>query len=582
MTREGIGKTYLSAFDSMDFKRVLFVAHREEILQQAFVSFQNVRKSKDMGFFKGNLKEVDKSVIFASVATLGKKEYLNKEYFAPGAFDYIVVDEFHHVVSNQYQRIVKYFKPKFLLGLTATPERMDGKNIYEICDYNVPFEISLKEAINKGMLVPFHYYGIYDKTDYSSLKLAKGKYAEKDLNAKYLENTDRFDLIYKYYKKYPSKRALGFCCSRLHAEVMAKEFNRRGIPSVAVYCNDQGEFAQDRTLAIRQLREEKIKVIFSVDMFNEGVDIDSLDMVMFLRPTESPIVFLQQLGRGLRLCEGKSYLNVLDFIGNYVKANKTPHLLKGDYGDLRDGGYVPRVYDYPEDCIVDFDMQLIDLFKKMEKKSKTIKQQIQSEYHRVKDVLGKVPTRMELFLNMDDDVYEYCMNHTKENIFRGYMNFLYEMKDVSKEELDVYSGVGKDFLNLIETTAMNKAYKMPILYSIYNDGKIKMNVTDEDVLYAWKHFFDEGTNWKDLSEGITYAEYKKKSDKDHLSNAKRNPIHFLLKSGKGFFVKKENYAISLNDCLQDIIKNPAFIAHFKDIIDYRTIEYYRRRYMRKG
>lgn len=168
----GVGKTYLAAFDSAKYERVLFVAHREEILKQAAVSFKNVRNSDDYGFFHGKQKDTDKSVIFASVATLGRSEYLTEDFFAPDYFDYLVIDEFHHAVNDQYQRIVNYFKPQFLLGLTATPERMDGKNIYEICDYNVPYEISLKEAINKGILVPFHYYGIYDETDYSSLHLS--------------------------------------------------------------------------------------------------------------------------------------------------------------------------------------------------------------------------------------------------------------------------------------------------------------------------------------------------------------------------------------------------------------------------
>lgn len=229
-------------------------------------------------------------------------------------------DEFHHAVNEQYLRIVNYFKPKFLLGLTAAPERMDRKNIYEICDYNVPYEISLKEAINKGLLVPFHYYGIYDETDYSKLHLIKEHYEEKELNNTYIGNTKRYDLIYKYYMKYSSKRALGFCCSRQHAEEMAKEFCKRGIESVAVYSNADGKFSEDRDSAIRKLKNKKIRVIFSVDMFNEGVDIASLDMVMFLRPTESPVVFLQQLGRGLRISKGKEFLNVLDFIGNYEKA----------------------------------------------------------------------------------------------------------------------------------------------------------------------------------------------------------------------------------------------------------------------
>ena len=167
------------------------------------------------------------TVIFASVATLGNSNYLNEQYFPADLFQYVVVDEFHHAVTDQYRRIVEYFKPQFLLGLTATPERMDGRSTYEICDYNVPYEISLAEAINKGMLVPFHYYGIYDDTDYSGLHVVRGRYDEKELNETYIGNVHRHEMIYKYYCKYSSKRAFGFCCSREHAEEMAREFNRR-------------------------------------------------------------------------------------------------------------------------------------------------------------------------------------------------------------------------------------------------------------------------------------------------------------------------------------------------------------------
>ena len=579
LTRRGVGKTYLAAFDSAKYERVLFVAHREEILKQAAVSFRNVRHSDDYGFFNGKQKDTDKAVIFASVATLGRNKYLTEEFFASDYFDYIVIDEFHHAVNEQYQRIVNYFKPQFLLGLTATPERMDGKNIYEICDYNVPYEISLKEAINKGVLVPFHYYGIYDETDYSSLHLVKGNYDEKELNETYIGNVKRYDLIYKYYMKYRSKRALGFCCSRQHAEEMAKEFCKRGIESVAVYSNADGEFSENRDKAIEKLKNQEIKVIFSVDMFNEGVDIAALDMVMFLRPTESPIVFLQQLGRGLRTSKGKEYLNVLDFIGNYEKAGRAPLLLSGgrtfgekithDYNDI----------EYPDDCIVDFDMRLIDLFKELDKKSISVKERIKQEFYRVKELLdGKVPLRMELFTYMDDDIYQYCIKHAKENPFRRYMDFLNDMQELSADEEELYSGIGREFLALIETTDMQKVYKMPILYSLYNDGNIRLAVRDEDVLAAWKKFFDNGTNWKDFDADISYEDYKAMTDKQHLSKAKSMPIKFLKASGKGFFIEKEDYALAIRDDLEEVTGNEAFKKHMKDIMEYRTMEYYRRRY----
>ena len=578
----GVGKTYLAAFDSANYEKVLFVAHREEILKQAAVIFKNVRRSEDYGFFYGKDKETTKSVIFASVATLGKKEYLQESYFSSEYFDYIVIDEFHHAVNEQYRAIVNYFKPKFLLGLTATPERMDGKNIYELCDYNVPYEISLKMAINKGMLVPFHYYGIYDKTDYSSLRIVKGKYEEKELNAIYIENKDRYDLIYKYYKKYRSKRAMGFCCSRLHAEKMAEEFCKRGVPSVAVYSNAEGEYSEHRETAKGKLLEGTIKVIFSVDMFNEGVDIPNLDMVLFLRPTESPIVFLQQLGRGLRKHKGKEYLNVLDFIGNYKKAGRTTLLLSGENCLEKATKQGEGSIKYPDDCIVDFDVQLIDLFQELEKKEGTIRGWIREEYYRVKELLdGKVPTRIELFTYMQDEIYQLCMKYAKENPFQKYLIFLHELGELTLEQKQLYDGIGREFLTVLETTQMQKVYKMPVLYAFYNEGNVRMELTEEELLSHWLKFFSNGTNWKDLQGDISYEEFQKISKAKHLSNIKQNPVKFLKASGKGFFIEKEGYVIALREELRPIVHKEAFKEQMKDIIEYRVMEYYRRRYLEK-
>lgn len=574
----GIGKTFLAAFDSKKYEKVLFVAHREEILKQAAVSFQNVRNSKDYGFFMGAEKCTDKPLIFASVASLGKPEYLNEKYFAPDYFNYVVIDEFHHAVNDQYQRIVEYFRPQFLLGLTATPERMDGKNIYEICDYNVPYEISLKDGINKGMLVPFHYYGIYDETDYTKLHIVKGKYAEEELNRTYIGNAYRHELIYKYYCKYGSRQALGFCCSRKHAEAMAKEFGKRGIPSAAVYSNADGEFSMDRAEAIEKLKNGEIKVVFSVDMFNEGVDIPSVDMVMFLRPTESPVVFLQQLGRGLRRNKGKEYLNVLDFIGNYEKAGRVRYLLTGKNKTGKETYYPADKADYPDDCFVDFDMRLIDLFAEMDKKQLTIKEQIRNEYFRIKELFGKQPTRMDLFTYMDDDVYQMAVTHSNENPFKKYLKYLEELDELTDEQKKFSQGIGKDFINLLENTNMSKVYKMPVLMAFYNHGNVRMEVSEAELLESWKEFFSTGTNWKDLDTGITYEEYCKISDKEHIKKIIQMPVKFLLKSGGGFFVKKEGVVLALRDEMGEMVKNPVLAEQMKDVIEYRAMDYYRRRY----
>lgn len=387
----GVGKTYLAAFDSKNYERVLFVAHREEILKQAAESFKNVRDSDDYGFFNGDSKCTEKSVIFASVATLGRVEYLNENYFAPDYFTYVVIDEFHHAVNEQYQRIVDYFKPKFLLGLTATPERMDGKNIYEICDYNVPYEISLKEAINKGMLVPFHYYGIFDETDYSNLHIVRGRYDEKELNEK-------------------------------------------------------------------------------------------------------------------------------------------------------------------------------------------LKDQIINEYFRVKELLGRRPDRMDLFTYMDDGIYEIAIAHSKDNPFKKYLEFLKELEELNQDEEIFYKGIGREFISLLENTSMSKVYKMPVLMAFYNHGNILMEVSEEQLLSSWKEFFSTGTNWKDLDKNMTIQKYNSISDKEHLKKILSMPVHFLLESGKGFFVKKDGAAIGLREELRPLIDNPVMVCQMKDVIDYRAMDYYQRRY----
>lgn len=487
-------------------------------------------------------------------------------------------DEFHHAVNDQYWRIVDYFKPKFLLGLTATPERLDGRNIYEICDYNVPYEISLKDAINKGMLVPFHYYGIYDNTDYSGLHIVRGRYDEKELNETYIGNVHRHDLIYKYYCKYGSRKALGFCCSREHAEEMAKEFSARGIPSAAVYSNGNGEFSEDRASAIRMLTDGEIRVIFSVDMFNEGVDIPAVDMVMFLRPTESPIVFLQQLGRGLRKSRGKEFLNVLDFIGNYEKAGRVRFLLTDSTASAKSPYDPSDRSNFPDDCMIDFDMKLIDLFEEMDKKQMKLRDRIRSEFYRVKELLGHTPSRMELFTYMDDDVYQSVVGNSKENPFKRYLEYRKQLDELTEDEYLIYGSIGREFISLIENTNMTKVYKMPVLMAFCDKGRVRMSVTEEQLLESWKEFFHTGTNWKDLESGMDYEKFCEISDHEHLKKIMTMPVHFLMQSGKGFFIQKDGSALALREELSEVIKNPVFAKEIRDVIEYRARDYYQRRY----
>lgn len=578
----GIGKTYLAAFDSKNYQKVLFVSHQEEILKQAAQSFKNVRNSDDFGFFYAKTHDTKKSVIFASVQTLGKSEYLNADFFANDYFDYIVIDEFHHAVNKQYRSIINYFKPKFLLGLTATPDRADGRNIYEICDYNVPFELSLFQGINRGLLVPFHYYGIFDEIDYSAMRFFKGEYLEEDLNKAYIGNQNRSNLIFKHYKKYNAQKALGFCCSRFHAEYMAEFFCKKGIPAAAVYSNADGEYSENREKAIENLKNGHLRIIFSVNMFNEGVDIPEVDMVLFLRPTQSETVFLQQLGRGLRLFDGKNFLTVLDFIGNYKNAGTFIKKIREEKA-ISEGRSIneDENFIYPDGCFVDFDLESIDLIAQLKRKSLKTQEIIRNEFFRIKALLSKIPTRTELFANMSDEVFELCLKYPRESPFKNYLAFLKKLDLLNPAENELFDSIAADFLNELEKTNMTKSYKMPVLQAFFKGKYILQTVSDSDLLSAWKNFFSKNENWKDLPSVKNFSEFKLLSDKEHLSNIKKNPVNFLIKSGKGFFIPTARNSIALAQKLSSFLENPEFIAHFQDIINFRTKDYYMRRYREK-
>ena len=577
----GIGKTYLSAFDSAKYNKILFVAHREEIIKQAAQSFKNVRNSDDIGFFYSNQKDTKNSFIFALVQTLGKEQYLNEEYFSKDYFDYIIVDEFHHAVSSNYKKIIDYFTPKFLLGLTATPERLDSKDVFALCDYNMVYEVRLKDAINKGWLVPFRYYGIYDETvNYEDIDYKNGKYDDKQLEEALMLNK-RGEIILNHYLKYNSKRAIGFCASRHHAEYMAKIFNENNIPSAAVYSGEKGEYSEERNIALSKLTSGEVKVIFSVDMFNEGLDVPAIDMVMFLRPTQSPTIFLQQLGRGLRKFKDKKYLNVLDFIGNYKKANLVPFLLSGkEYSASECKKNKQGDYEFPEECIVDFDFRIIDIFKKQAEREMRVKDKVKEQFEIVSQMLGYRPSRVELFTYIDDEVYQNIRSKAM-NPFSNYLEYIKENDKLTHDEEILYNSRGREFINMIETTSMSKTYKMPVLLAFYNDGDVKMEISEDDIYKSFYNFYRKGSNKVDMLKDKGTREFETWDKKKYVSLANNNPIKFLLKTHGEFFKEKEQCLIALQDDLKDIISNEAFKKHMKDSIDFRVESYYKNRFFNR-
>lgn len=332
----GVGKTVISAFDYKRFRdenpraRLLFVAHREEILKKSRDTFRYICKDLNFGeLLVGNNKPESIENLFVSIQSLNSSKLLERT--TPDFYDYIVIDEVHHGAAQSYQKLLEYYKPKILLGLTATPERMDGADITKYFDKRMAYEMRLPEAIDNKLLCPFQYFGVSDFVDLSNLKWTKGGYEVSELENVYVLDTEiakrrAQDIItntIKYVSDIDEVKGLGFCVSIKHAEFMAEEFNNAGIPSIALTGSSNKEVRENVS---KNLKNGDIKFIFTVDLFNEGIDIPEINTILFLRPTESLTIFLQQLGRGLRLCEGKDCLTVLDFIGqsnkNYRFADK--------------------------------------------------------------------------------------------------------------------------------------------------------------------------------------------------------------------------------------------------------------------
>ena len=327
----GTGKTVISALDYKRFRkknpgtpcRLLFVAHREEILRQSLYTFRAVLKDANFGeLFVGNYRPETIDYLFLSIQTFNSQDFTAKN--APDFYDYIIVDEFHHAAAPTYQKLLSYYQPKILLGLTATPERMDGKSILPYFNYRIAAEIRLPEAIDRKLLCPFQYFGVTDTVDLNTLKWSAGGYDKGELSALYTFSgavaNRRADLVVSSLLKYVTDidevKGLGFCVTVDHAQFMSQYFNEHGIPSIFLTGKSSDE---ERNSAKGRLVRGDILFIFVVDIYNEGVDIPEVNTVLFLRPTESLTIFLQQLGRGLRLAEGKECLTVLDFIG---QANK--------------------------------------------------------------------------------------------------------------------------------------------------------------------------------------------------------------------------------------------------------------------
>lgn len=563
----GVGKTHLAAFDALPFNRVLFLAHRDEIVRQAHDVFYQLRPESRLGFYTGTQKDEGADVYFSTVQTLSKSEHL--EAFPRDYFDYIVIDEFHHAAAESYRRVLDYFEPDFLLGLTATPFRMDNQDIFALCDDNVIYEISLKQSIERDLLVPFKYYAIYDPTDYDRIETANGRYVVENLERQ-LSYEERANLILEQYLRFAGERTLGFCVSIKHAEYMTEYFSANGVEAAAVHSGSQRNgYVADRIEAVEALERGEIRVIFAVDIFNEGVDIPSLDTIMFLRPTESYVVFLQQLGRGLRKYPGKEYLTVIDFIGNYKRAHYIPLLLAGENPLTAESSRLPRVedYEFPEGCVVNFDLRIIDLFEELAARD-PLPVRMKDTYLRIKQSLGRRPTRLDIYKGSDIPIREYLRE--------GWLRFLESVGDLEPEEESWLGTPAEDFLIEVERTHFTKAYKIPTIKTFLREGTIVPKVRLQEIAGEMMAFYrDNPVHQKDLRDGSN-KNWREWGIKEFARLAKVNPVRYLSK-GRFFHYDEVNKVMYLNPEVEPFL-SPQLAAHVEDILEFRRIDYFRRRF----
>lgn len=400
----GTGKTYASAFALQDQnpKKALFLVHREQIAKQALQSYRNVfGDTKTFGLLSGNSKDINVDYLFATMQTMSKKEVYSS--FDPNTFDTIIIDEAHRIGAKSYQEIMEYFKPKFWLGMSASPERTDDFDVYAAFDHNIAYEIRLQQALEENLLCPFHYFGITDfltdgnETDFT------------DFN--YLTSNQRVDYIIKQtnYYGYSGERVKGlmFCSSKKEAAALSERLNLRGYRTLALSGEDSQEKREDAIdRLVSDTRSDYLQYILTVDIFNEGVDIPEINQVVLLRPTQSPIVFVQQLGRGLRKSQDKEYVVILDFIGNYKNNFMIPIALSGDRSYNKDNirRYVlegERII--PGSSTIHFDeISKKQIFASIDKLS-GIKTFIKESYKNLKYKLNRTPLLMDFLSNHEVD-----------------------------------------------------------------------------------------------------------------------------------------------------------------------------------
>lgn len=548
----GSGKTYLSLLDILVLKpkRILFLVHRENILKKAIDTFENSNLNKTCGLFTGNKKELNKEYIFSTIQTMTK----NYESFKKDEFDYIVVDEAHHISSKSYKVVIDYFKTDFLLGLTATPNRMDNQSIYEFFDDNIACDIRLSDALKENLITPFHYYGISDISDIDYLELNINNI---DDLSKALMINKRVEYIieqmnfYSYSGK--KRKVLAFCCSKKHCEYMSKEFNKLGIKSISLTSEDS---VLDREKSINKLEdnEDSLEVIFTVDIFNEGIDIPSVNTVLLLRPTDSSIVFTQQLGRGLRKHKDKEFLTILDFIGNHNKAYLVALSLVGNKKIDKESVKLQVLSDFaniPNAFILMDKITKERILNQIEKENFSNIKYLKEQYFEFKlNMNNKIP-KLTDYLSNDETISP--LNFISES--KSYIEFLLRV-----EKTDLFKDLCSNeyFIKVIRfieyLLPIKRIHEFVIIkyLIIYN----RCSVLDiKNVLTKYLIEIDEKT----IEHSFRYL------NQEFFDSAQINRYER--------FVEFENNELILSDSFIELIKNNRYKDLINDSISYGIVNY---------
>lgn len=538
----GTGKTYASAFAVKNFdpKRFLFIVHREQIAKQSINAYKNVIKDKSFGLLTGNEKNFNADYIFATIQTLSKDDIYTR--FKKDEFDYIIIDEVHKAGALSYQKIFNYFTPEFYLGMTASPERTDGFDIYELFDHNIAHEIRLQEALDEDLLCPFHYFGISDVTFDSQViddNFSDFNYLTSDERVSYLLEKSEF-----YGYSGDRIKALVFCSRKDEAKELAERFTKRGHPSMALTGDDSQE---KRLAAIDRLTNDsnpdKLEYIFTVDIFNEGVDIPEINQVLLVRPTESPIIFIQQLGRGLRKYKSKEFVVILDFIGNYKNNFMIPLALSGDRSYDKD-----KLRHYlmqgnkiiPGVSSINFDeISKQKIYNSINNASFSRVALFKEKYNNLKFKLGRIPMLSDFYENADFNP-ELILAH---NQFPCYHMFLNKVEDdyldtLSEDEVNSLIFISQNLANgkrphevlILKCLINNKYFKtdkieslLESMYGIKNDSKsvesainiLKLDffVEKEKAKYGMTTFFDDDFNISgQFNTFLSHEAYRKHLD----------------------------------------------------------------------